>query len=74
VLDPSVNPIPYGRERGLQADALLGLLAGVAARGPVLGVEVTAFHCDDNERVRARMTALLVEAVAALNLNAPDGR
>jgi len=74
VLDPSVNPIPYGREEGLQADALLGLLVGVAARGPVLGVEVTAFHCDDDERVRARMTALLVEAVAALNLSAPDGR
>jgi len=74
VLDPSVNPIPYGREEGLQADALLGLLVGVAARGPVLGVEVTAFHSDDDERVRSRMTALLVEAVAALNLGAPDGR
>jgi arginase len=74
VLDPTVNPIPYGRVGGLQADALLGLLAGVAARGPVLGVEVTAFHSDDDGRVRARMTALLVEAVAALSLGAPDGR
>jgi arginase len=74
VLDPTVNPIPYGREGGLQADALLGLLAGVAARGPVLGVEVTAFHSDDDGRVRARMTALLVEAVAVVSLGALDGR
>jgi hypothetical protein len=58
----------------LQADALLDLLAGGAARGPVLGVEVTAFHSDDDERARARMTELLVEAVAALRLDASVAR
>jgi hypothetical protein len=58
----------------VQADALLDLLEGVAPRGPVLGVEVTAFHSDDDERARARMTELLVEAVAALRLDASVAR
>jgi arginase len=66
VLDPSVNPVPYGRAGGLSAEALLGLLERVAGRGPVAGVEVTAFHADDDERVRGRTTALLADAVATL--------
>ena len=74
VLDPEVNPVPYGRAGGLQAAALLELLAAVAARGPVLGVEVTAFHSDDDERIRARVAALLVDAVAALSLGGAGGR
>src|SRR5262249_34497273 len=61
VLDPSVNPVPYGRPDGMSAAALLAVLAAVAARGPVLGVEVTAFHSDDDERVRARVAGLLVD-------------
>jgi arginase family enzyme len=74
VLDPSVNPVPYGRPEGMSAAALLDVLAAVAARGPVLGVEVTAFHSDDDERVRARVAGLLVDALGALRLDAPAGR
>jgi len=58
----------------MSAAALLDVLAAVAARGPVLGVEVTAFHSDDDERVRARVAGLLVDALGALRLDAPAGR
>jgi len=57
----------------LQAAALLELLAAVA-RGPVLGVEITAFHGDDDERVRARVAGLLVDAVGALSLGGAASR
>ncbi|HEX3316700.1 MAG TPA: hypothetical protein VHR88_01675 [Solirubrobacteraceae bacterium] len=36
-------------------------------RGPVAAVAVTAFHSDDGERARTRMTALLADAVATLH-------
>jgi arginase family enzyme len=66
VLDPSVNPIAYGRSGGLVADQLVGLLGAVAARGPVLGIEVTAFHSPDDATERAGVTQVLGEAVSAL--------
>ena len=66
VLDPAVNPVPYGRPGGLGEEALLALLTAVAGRGPVAGIEVTAFHSSDDAEVRARMCALLVRAVRAV--------
>ena len=65
VLDPAVNPIPYGRPGGLAAAALLGLLRALAARGPVAGLEVTAFHSADDAPTRARVRDLLAAAVRA---------
>jgi arginase family enzyme len=65
VLDPSVFAVPYGRDGGLRADQLVGLLGAVAARGPVLGIEVTAFHSPDDPTERASVTQLLGEAVSA---------
>jgi arginase len=66
VLDPAVNPVAYGRDGGLDADQLVGLLGAVAARGPVLGIEVTAYHSPDDPDGRAGVTQLLGEAVSAL--------
>jgi arginase len=66
VLDPAVNPVAYGRDGGLVADQLVGLLGAVAARGPVLGIEVTAFHTPDDATERASLTQLMSEAVSAL--------
>ena len=58
VLDPVDNPVPYGRPGGLRGAELVALLARVAARGPVLGVEVTAFHAQDDEAERPVLAAL----------------
>ena len=66
VLDPEVNPIPYGRPGGLAAGALLELLAAVAARAPVAGIEVTAFHSSDDAAERERVCQLLVRAVRSV--------
>ena len=66
VLDPAVNPIPYGRPGGLGEAALPALLGAVAARGPVAGIEVTAFHSSDDAGERARVCSLLVEAIRAV--------
>jgi arginase len=66
VLDPAANPVAYGREDGMAADQLVGLLGAVAARGPVLGLEVTAYHSPDDPDGRAGVTQLLGEAVTAL--------
>jgi arginase len=65
VLDPSANPVSYGRAGGLLPEQLVGLLGAVAARGPVLGVEVTAVHSSDDPTERASLTQLLGEAVSA---------
>jgi arginase len=65
VLDPSIYPIPYGRPGGLEGDQLVGLLGALAARGPVLGIEVTAYHSSDDAAERASVTQLLGEAVSA---------
>lgn len=67
VLDPAVFPIPYGRPGGLGADALLDLLDAVAARGPVVGVEVTAFHEPDDRADAGRVSGLLARAVRRLS-------
>jgi arginase len=48
VLDPAVNPVPYGRPGGFTAPGLFDLLERVAERGDVVGLEVTAFHSDDD--------------------------
>ena len=66
VLDPSVNPVPYARPNGLTADALRRVLARVAARHPIVGVEITAFHAPDDPASRHALAALLLEAVAPL--------
>ncbi len=66
VLDPAANPVAYGRPGGMLPDQLVGLLGAVAARGPVLGAEVTAFHSSDDPTERASVTQLLGEAVTAL--------
>ena len=66
VLDPAYNPVAYGRDGGMDPDQLVGLLGTVAARGPVLGIEVTAFHSSDDGSERAGVTQLLGEAVSML--------
>jgi arginase len=67
VLDPTVFPVPYGRPGGLGADALLELLEAVAARGPVVGVEVTAFHEPVDRADAGRVSGLLARAVGRLS-------
>jgi arginase family enzyme len=66
VLDPKVNPVPYGRDGGIDGEQLVGLLGAVAARGPVLGAEVTAYHSPDDADDRTALTQLLADAVSAL--------
>ena len=65
VLDPAIYAIPYGRPDGLEGDQLVGLLGALAARGPVLGIEVAAYHSADDPAERAGVTQLLGEAVSA---------
>jgi arginase len=65
VLDPSVFPVAYGRDGGLLPEQLVGLLGAVAARGPVLGIEVTAVHAPDDRGERASVVQLLGESVSA---------
>ena len=65
VLDPLDNPVPYGRAGGLRAAELHALLRTLARRGPVVGMEITAFHSDDAPALRRRMARLLVDAVCA---------
>ncbi len=66
VLDPSVNPVPYARPGGLSAEALQALLAVVAARHAIIGVELTAFHSPDDQKDRDALARFLVDAVAPL--------
>ncbi len=70
VLDPSVNPVPYARPGGLSAEALREVLATVAARHEVVGVEVTAFHAPDDPADRDALGAFLVDAVTPLLMSA----
>jgi len=65
VLDPAANPVPYARPGGLALDALVDLLGAVAARGPVLGLELTAFHTDDDAARRRALGAELARAIEA---------
>jgi arginase family enzyme len=63
VLDPSVFPVQYGRPGGLEADSLLELLDAVAARGPIVGIEVTAFHAPEDSVSHRRVCGLLSDAI-----------
>jgi arginase family enzyme len=71
VLDPSVFPISYARRSGLSAAVLRSLLETVAARNPIIGVEITAFHTPDDPVDRDRLARMLLDAVAPL-LTAPS--
>jgi arginase len=66
VLDPSENPVPYARPGGLSLDQVEGLLRAVAGRGSVVGVELTAFHTDDEPARRDALGARLVGCLAGL--------
>jgi arginase len=66
VLDVGVNPVPYGRPGGFDLEGLHGLLEAVAARGPVVGVEVSAFHTSDDADERERLGAALAACVRVL--------
>ena len=66
VLDPSENPVSYARPGGLSLDQVEGLLRAVAARGRVVGAELTAFHTDDDPARRDALGARLVGCLAAL--------
>lgn len=66
VLDPSVNPVPYARPGGLSAEALREVLAAVAARHAIVGVEITAFHSPNDPPNRDALGTFLVDAVTPL--------
>jgi arginase len=66
VLDPAENPVPYARPGGLSMSQLLGLLQAVRARGPVVGVELTAFHSDDDPDRRQALGERLLDCLTAL--------
>ena len=51
---------------GLELEAVAELLRAVADRGPVVGVEITAFHTDDHRRVREALADRLIECVRPL--------
>jgi arginase family enzyme len=63
VLDPADNPLPYARPGGLRLAELPGLLRAVAERGPLVGIEVTAFHAADEESERLTLAEALADAV-----------
>src|SRR5205085_10543698 len=71
VLDPADNPVPYARRGGLTLAQLESLLRAVRCRGPVLGVELTAFHTDEDEARRQALGARLAGCLAEL---AGEGR
>jgi arginase len=60
VLDPSVNPIPYGRPGGMTAAAAIAIARAVA---PVAGLEVCAFHSADDLATRASVADLIAGVV-----------
>lgn len=66
VLDPSDNPVPYARPGGLSMAQLHDLLQAVRGRGPVVGVELTAFHTDDDPGRREALAERLLGCLAAL--------
>ena len=59
VLDPTVNPIPYGRPGGMTAERAKAIAAAIE---PV-GLELCAFHSPDDAPTRDRVAALLVDLV-----------
>ena len=70
VLDPADNPLPYGRPGGLRLAALPGLLRKVAARGQLVGIEITAFHAAEEEQQRLALAEALADSV--LGATAPS--
>jgi len=66
VLDPSENPVPYARPGGLSTAQVLDLLRAIRARGPVVGVELTAFHTDDDPGRRQVLAGRLLDCLIAL--------
>ena len=66
VLDPTDNPVPYARPGGLGIEQLLDLLRAVRDRGPVVGLELTAFHTDDDPARRRAVAERLVQCLERL--------
>jgi arginase family enzyme len=66
VLGPADNPVPYARPGGLSLGLLEELLRAVRARGPIVGVELTAFHSDDDARKREALADRLIDCLALL--------
>ena len=69
VLDPAENPVHYARPGGPALDTVAELLRALPQRGPVAGVEITAFHSDDHRRVREALADRLVDCVRPLYLS-----
>ena len=67
VLDPADNPVPYARPGGFGIEQLLDLLRAVRDRGPVVGVELTAFHTDDDPACRRALAERLVECLEVVS-------
>ncbi|WP_157592728.1 arginase family protein [Solirubrobacter soli] len=61
VLDPSINPIPYGRPNGMTEANVRAIADAIT---PV-GLELCAFHSADDAGTRDRVAALLVDLVTA---------
>jgi arginase len=68
VLDPSVNPIRYGRPSGMTKAAAMAIASAIEP----IGLELCAFHSADDEPTRDRVAALLVDIVTAF-LPPPQG-
>jgi arginase family enzyme len=66
VLDPSIFPAQFPAPGGLTEERLRDLLEAVADASEVVGVEVTAFEAPEDEDERARLAALVVDAVEPL--------
>jgi arginase len=66
VLDPSILPSQFPVAHGLSDTGLRTLLADVAERCEVVGLEVTAFEAPADARERAIRTALVASIVAAV--------
>jgi arginase family enzyme len=61
VLDPSINPIGYGRPNGLTRERALAIADAIDP----IGLELCAFHSADDVAVRARVADLLTQIVTA---------
>ncbi|MEU9868063.1 arginase family protein [Actinomadura sp. NPDC048021] len=74
VLDVSVNPIWYGRDRGFDYEQVLTVLRGIADASDVIGVEMTALHSPDDVGWRRRVTEFEADCVCTLlGVDAPGG-
>jgi arginase len=59
VLDPAINPIPYGRANGMTAESIGRIAEAIT---PV-GLEVCAFHSADDAPTRGRVADLIAGLV-----------